>query len=195
MNCWGRPWFAAACALLELCDQNGLHVPVRQLLILLSNSVLGHPDAKDHLMTADDVPKVIAAGTRSQASLYNNIFGGNLSEGRRDNSIIFEYLERFQIGRETTNRFDNILIFGESHEHLQEQFNRLVAADTFYGADSAYMGARRDYIEGSDEDTDSATRFLDMLVSQRRALFFKVPEDERTRLVCGPRFSSTAAIT
>lgn len=169
-------------ALLELCDQNGLHVPVRQLLILLSNSVLGHPDAKDRLMTADDVPKVIGAGTRSQASLYNNIFGGNLSEGRRGNSIIFEYLERFQIGRETSNRFDNILIFGESHEHLREQFNRLIAADTFYGADIAYMGARRDYIEGSDEDAESTTRFLDMLVSQRRALFFKVPEEEKEEL-------------
>lgn len=169
-------------ALLELCDQNGLHVPIRQLLILLSNSVLGHPEAKDHLMTADDVPKVIGSGKRSQASLYNNIFGGNLPEGRRGNSIIFEYLERFQIGRETTNRFDNILIFGESHELLQEQFNRLVAADTFYGADNAYMGARRDYIEGSDENSDPATRFLDLLVSQRRALFFRVPEDERDEL-------------
>lgn len=133
-------------------------------------------------MTADDVPKVIGAGTRSQASLYNNIFGGNLSEGRRGNSIIFEYLERFQIGRETTNRFDNILIFGAAHEHLQEQFNRLIAADMFYGADSAYMGALRDYIEGSDEDADSATCFLDMLVSQRRALFFKVPQDEEEEL-------------
>ncbi len=169
-------------ALLELCDQNGLHVPVRQLLILLSNSVLGHPDAKDRLMTADDVPKVIGGGTRSQASLYNNIFGGNLPEGRRGNSIIFEYLQRFQIGRETSNRFDNILIFGESHEHLREQFNRLIAADTFYGADGAYMGARREFIEGSDEEPESTTRFLDMLVSQRRALFFKIPEEEKEEL-------------
>ena len=169
-------------ALLELCDQNGLHVPVRQLLILLSNSVLGHPDAKDHLMTVDDVPKVIGAGTRSRASVYNNIFGGNLSEGRRRNSIIFGYLERFQIGRETSNRFDNILIFGAAHEHLQDLFNRLIAADMFYGADSAYLGALRDYIEGSDEDTDSATRFLDMLVSQRRALFFKVPKEEEEEI-------------
>ena len=169
-------------ALLELCDQNGLHVPVRQLLILLANSLLGHPGARDHLMTADDVPKVIAAGTRSQASVYNNIFGGNLPEGRRANSAIFEYLERFQIGRETSNRFDNILIFGESHEHLYEQFNRLIGSDGFYGADSAYIGARRDYIEGGDDDGDSATRFLDMLVSQRRALFFKVPEEQREEL-------------
>ena len=85
-------------------------------------------------MTADDVPRVIAADTRSLASIYNNIFGGNLSEHRRGNSIIFQYLERFQIGRESSNRFDNILIFGESHEHLQEQFRRLVELDPFYGS-------------------------------------------------------------
>ncbi len=169
-------------SLLELCDHNGLHVPVRQLLILISNSILGHPDVREHLMTADDVPKVIGSGIRARASLYNNIFGGNLSEGRRSNSMIFEYLERFQVGRETSNRFDNILIFGESHEQLQEQFNRLVAADMFYGADSTYIGARRDYIEGSDEDVNSTTRFLDMLVGQRRALFFKVTEEEKEEL-------------
>jgi len=169
-------------ALLELCDQNGLHVPVRQILILLANTVLGHPRAKDHLMTADDVPLVIAANTRSAASLYNNIFGGNLSPGRRSNSMIFEYLERFQIGRETSNRFDNILIFGESHEHLQEQFNRFIASDTFYGADANYVGARRDYIEGADESPEAASRFLDLLVSQRRALFFKVPDAEAAEL-------------
>jgi hypothetical protein len=52
----------------------------------------------------------------------------------------------------------------------------------FYGADSAYTGALRDYIEGGDEETESATRFLDMLVSQRRALFFKVPKEEEEEL-------------
>ena len=165
-------------ALFELCDQNGLHVPVRQILILLSNSLLGHPDAKDHLMTADDVPKVIAANTRSRASIYSNILGGNLSEHRRANLLIFEYLERFQIGRETSNRFDNVLIFGESHELLHEQFHRLVELDAFYGADTAYVAARRNYIEGADESPEAADAFLALLVSQRRGLFFKVTNEE-----------------
>lgn len=169
-------------ALVELCDQNELHVPVRQILILLANAILGHPKAKDQVMTADDVPRVIAENSRPDASLYNNIFGGNLPERRRENSVIFEYLERFQIGRETSNRLDNLLIFGESHEHLQEQFNRLLAADRFYGADAAYMAARRDYIEGADETDDAAGRFLERLVRQRRALFFKIPDEEAAEL-------------
>ena len=44
-------------SLLELCDHNGLHVPVRQILLLLTNAVLGHPDVKDCLMTPSDIPK------------------------------------------------------------------------------------------------------------------------------------------
>ena len=113
-------------SLLELCDRNGLHVPIRQILILLTNAVLGHTDCKDGLMTTADVPKVIAAGTISKASLFNNIFGGNLSENRRLGVTIFDYLERFQIGHETSNRVDNLLIFGEQDEHLSPATLRLL---------------------------------------------------------------------
>lgn len=165
-------------ALLELCDQNGLHVPVRQILILLANSVLGYPEAKDHLLSADDIPRIIRENFRALASIYNNIFGGNLSPNRRENLLIFEYLERFQIGRETSNRFDNILIFGESHEQLREQFQRLVGSDRFYGADVAYEATRRDYIEGMIERPNGPNAFLFLLVSQRRRLFFVIGNDE-----------------
>ncbi|MHB9840950.1 hypothetical protein Q8F57_039720 [Paraburkholderia terrae] len=165
-------------ALLELCDQNGLHVPVRQILILLTNAVLGHPNVKDHVMSAADVPRVIAAGERRHASVYSNIFGGNIPVSRRTNTAIFEYLGRFQIGYETTNRIDNILIFGESHERLQQQFDTLIKSDHFYGADASYIAARRAYIEGTDEGNEAGEEFLQLLVAQRQALFFKVPESE-----------------
>jgi hypothetical protein len=168
--------------LLELCDQNSLHVPIRQVFILLANGILGHPDVKDCLMTAEDVPGILAAGARHKASLYNNLFGGNLSERRRSNSVIFDYLERFQIGMETSNRFDNILIFGESHPNLQKQFERFLRSDEFYGADAAFMSQKREYVEGADENTETAQMFLDLLVSQRRALFFKIPDAEAEEL-------------
>ena len=164
-------------SLLELCDYNGLHVPIRQILLLLSNAVLGHPDAKDHLMAPADVPKFIAAGTVSKASLYNNVFGGNLSEIRRQSITIFDFLERFQIGYETTNRVDNILIFGEGDELLGTYFEELVAADSFYGADSRYYAAKREYIEGTSENEEKSQKFLNMLISQRRGLFFKISKE------------------
>lgn len=164
-------------SLLELCDHNGLHVPIRQILLLLTNAVLGHPDVKDHLMVPSDVPKVIADGTVSKASLYNNIFGGNVSDIRRQTITIFDYFERFQIGYETTNRVDNILIFGEDDEYLGGYFDELIAKDDFYGADPRYYAAKREYIEGTDEDEKKSHEFLQMLVSQRRGLFFKIPKE------------------
>ena len=109
-------------SLLELCDHNGLHVPVRQILLLLTNAVLGHPDASHHLMLPADVPKVIKAGTTSKASLYSNIFGANLSDIRRQSITIFDFLERFQIGYETSNRVDNLLIFGQGDDYLGGHF-------------------------------------------------------------------------
>lgn len=169
-------------SLLELCDYNGLHVPVRQILLLLTNAVLGHPDVKDHLMVPADVPKVIAAGTVSKASLYNNVFGGNLSEIRRQSITIFDYLERFQIGYETSNRVDNILIFGQDDTELGGYFNEFIANDKFYGADDRFYAAKHEYIEGTSEDDEKPKEFLEMLTSQRRGLFFKVPKDAEFEL-------------
>src|ERR1051326_7077072 len=169
-------------SLLELCDCNGLHPPIRQILLLLSNAVLAHPNAKDQLRVPGDVPRIIKDGTVSQASLYNNIFGGNLSETRRQAITIFDYLERFQIGYETSNRIDNILIFGEGDEHVGKYFDDLVAKDEFYGADARFYAAKREYIEGTNEGEESSQEFLELLTSQRRGLFFKIPKEAEADL-------------
>jgi hypothetical protein len=169
-------------ALLELCDHNGLHIPVRQILLLLTNAVLGHPDVKDSLMTAADVPKIIGAGTVSKASIYNNIFGGNLPQIRRLDVTVFDYLERFQIGYETSNRVDNILIFGEGDENLGRYFDQFIARDPFYGADPRYYAAKQQYIEGSDESGEQSQEFLQLLIGQRRGMFFKIEKTQEDEL-------------
>jgi hypothetical protein len=87
-------------ALFDLCDFNELHIPIRQILMLLANAVLGHPDAAaDWLMTPADVPVILRCGTRAKASLYNNVFGGNLTENRRESLTIFDYLNSSASGR------------------------------------------------------------------------------------------------
>lgn len=169
-------------SLLELCDYNGLHVPVRQILLLLTNAVLGHPDVKEHLMLPSDVPKLIAAGTVSKASIYNNIFGANLSDIRRQSITIFDFLERFQVGYETSNRVDNLLIFGQDDDNLREYFNSLIKQDGFYGADDRFYAAKHEYIEGTSEDDEKDKEFLQMLVAQRRGLFFKIPKGAESEL-------------
>ncbi|MBF0407877.1 MAG: hypothetical protein HQM10_11015 [Candidatus Riflebacteria bacterium] len=168
--------------LIQLCGCNGFHIPIRQILILLSNALLGHPDVKDYLMTPSDVPQVIANDTICKASLYNNIFGGNLPENRRSEITIFNYFDRFQIGNETANRIDNILIFGEDDPQLQEYFQKYVGSDRFYGVSKYYSNAKKQYIEGTDEDENKSSEFIEFLKSQRRGLFFKIPQDEEEEL-------------
>ena len=149
-------------------------MPIRQLLLLVTNAVLGHPDVDDHVMVPEDVPKIIAEGKVARASIYNNIFGGNLPENRRRGFTIFDYFERFQIGYETSNRIDNILIFGDGDQQLEKHFQEFVGHDAFYGADPSFHAARNQYIEGDEEDEDKGKAFLNLLVSQRRGLFFKI---------------------
>ncbi|HLW00375.1 MAG TPA: hypothetical protein VKT82_17040 [Ktedonobacterales bacterium] len=165
--------------LFELCDYNDLHLPIRQILLLLTNAVLGHPDVRDDLLVPSDIPHLIQEGTVARASLYNNIFGGNLGENRRQALTIFAYFDRFRIGYETSNRIDNILIFGDADANVRPYFDQLLADDTFYGVSPEYRAAQRAYVEGTTEKEESVVaHFLNQLVVQRRGLFFKIPHDQ-----------------
>jgi hypothetical protein len=169
-------------ALVELCDFNDLHLPIRQILLLLSNALLGHPDVKDCLMQPNDVAGIVRTGTVSKASVYSNIFGGNLPENRREAITVFNYLDRFRIGHETTNQVDDILIFGDADDKYRKQYQTLLGTDRFYGADERFRAAQDDYLEGVDEDEKRFKPFLQMLVSKRQALFFTIPEDQEDEL-------------
>ena len=167
--------------LFEFCDYNELHVPIREILLLLANAILGHPDCREGLMIPKDVERVINNQTVAKASLYSNIFGGNLSSTRQESIPVFRYLNLLRIGYETTNLIDNILILGETDERLLPYFQKLIDEDAFYGADKSYRVVRDGYIEGTEEDEEKVAEFLEALVAQRRALFFKIPtewEDE-----------------
>ncbi|MBD1915008.1 MULTISPECIES: hypothetical protein [Cyanophyceae] len=166
--------------LLELCELNQMHLPVRQLLLLIANTLLGHPDAGDKLLTCRKVPEIIAAETTSLASLYRNIFGENLPERRRESTEVFKVLRGFGIGAETSNQIDNILICGADDPELQPLYTDLLLSDPFYGADLKYQAQQRSYLEG-----DAAKRreeFLSVLQTQRQRLFFTIPNDQTTNM-------------
>jgi hypothetical protein len=129
-------------------------------------------------MTAEDVSAILRDGTAGRASLYDNLFGGNLGEIARENRLVFDALSRFGIGYETTNRVDNILIFGDEDEMFRPYFDRYLGSDQFYGADASYRAAQLGYIEGGEEDPERSNDFLRRLVGQRRGLFFKIPDSD-----------------
>lgn len=166
--------------LLELCELNDMHLPVRQLLLLVANSLLGHPDAKDKLLTCQQIPKIVESGTTSLASLYRNILGENLSVRRRESTDVFKFLRSFGIGTETSNQIDNILIFGADDPELQSYYQQLVLSDSYYGADTNYQSQQRTYLEG--ESVGNRSDFLNVLQSQRQRLFFTLSNDYVTDL-------------
>ncbi len=166
--------------LLALCELNEMHLPIRQLLLLVANTLLGHPTAKDRLLTCQQIPGIIKGETASLASLYRNIFGENLSERRRESTEVFKLLRGFGIGTETSNQIDNILIFGADDPELQAQYQTLVLADTYYGANLSYQVQQRAYLEG--ESASSRTDFLNALHSQRQRLFFTLPDNSTADL-------------
>jgi hypothetical protein len=164
-------------SLFQLCDFNELHTPIRRVLMLLVNAILGHPEAKEQLLLPGDVRGVVERGAGYKASVYGNLFGANLAGTKRESLEIFEYFSRFGIGQETTNRIDNILIFGAEDEKLLPYYQSLMVEDAFYGATDRFRAAQHDYVEGPENVTGDEHEFLDMLVDQRRALFFKIPPD------------------
>lgn len=161
--------------LLLLCDFSNVHMPIRQLLILITNALLGHPDVKDQLMSCKDIPNLVDTGKACFGSVYSNIFGSNLRIRRLPE--IFETLKGFGIGEETSNYIDDMIILGSENpnEKQKEYFDNFIASDRHYGAHDLFLLSQRAYLEG--ENPDYEEEFLRSLSMQRQRLFF-VATDE-----------------
>jgi hypothetical protein len=166
------------CTLMELCDANGLHVPVREIYLLLVNVLLGHPAVNQHVMRAADLRRVVADGTASLAAAHRNCFGDNLPRQKRDEYRVFGYLAMFRVGEETSNDIDNLLLFGRDNPDLHPEFVRLVESDVHYTPNAAFERLRLDYLGAEEFGEDHRTRFLAELSNERRRLFFRLPDQD-----------------
>lgn len=168
--------------LVEIARLNGLHLPVRDLLALCANMVLGYSDAKEakeNLMTCADVAKIQEADHVSKANIYANAFGANLPKRRASDRPVFKAMASFGVGEETTNGADGLLVYGKDDSRLQADFQRLVASDPIYGGTASYLAAQNDYLEGHEgARLEAAAGFTEMLEDQRRRLYFTLPKDE-----------------
>jgi hypothetical protein len=165
--------------LVELSRLNGAHLPVRDLLTMVTNALLGHPDAKEGLMTCADVARIQEDGKIDQASIYRNIFGANLKTKRAAAQPVFRILSVFGVGMETANGIDGLLVYGSDDSRLKESFNLLVANDVIYGASPSFLSMQQKYLEGGDaiSNDEDDKDFLNRLADQRRRLFFTLPND------------------
>lgn len=169
--------------LVEIARLNGLHLPVRDLLALCSNMVLGCSDAKlakENLMTCADVAKIQEEGSIGRASIYANAFGVNLPKRRASDRPVFKAMSSFGVGYESSNSADGLLVYGKEDARLQADFSRLVASDPTYGAGASFRAAQDAYLEGHEGARleGGSAEFLKMLEDQRRRLFFTLPDGE-----------------
>lgn len=169
--------------LVEIARLNGMHLPMRDLLALCSNMVLGCSDArlaKENLMTCSDVTKIQESGNVGKASIYANTFGANLPKRRASERLIFKAMSSFGVGEESTNAADGLLVYGKDDPRLQADFVRLVSNDPIYGAGAAFRAAQDAYLEGYEGARleGGSAEFLEMLEDQRRRLFFTLPDRE-----------------
>ena len=169
---------------VEVSRLNGWHLPVRDLLALASNMILGHGNAKlakEGLMACADVAKIQERGAIEEASLYGNVFGSNLPTRRAMSRPVFRALASFGVGSETTNAADGLMVYGADDPKLLDAFNRLLGSDPVYGATQGYLASLQRYLEGDEAARidNGAQEFLDRLQTQRRRLFFTIPEAEK----------------
>jgi len=170
--------------IVEVSRLNGWHLPVRDLLALASNMILGHADAKlakEGLMACSDVAKIQEKGAIEEASLYGNVFGSNLPLRRAMSRPVFRALASFGVGTETTNAADGLMVYGADDPKLMDAFNRLLGSDVVYGATQGYLASLQRYLEGDEAARidNGAQEFLDRLQAQRRRLFFTIPDTEK----------------
>ncbi|WP_279357271.1 hypothetical protein [Methylobacterium indicum] len=156
--------------LFEVAASNDRHVPLRQVLALVVNVVLG--DAKN-----PDLPLLTCAEARIRArenayaltNPYDNAVGANLRSERRQNNSMFAVLDAFGLGQETNNAIDDLLLQGRP-EAVRAAVND---PDPHYG-ERLFDTQRNAYMRGGPQGFDKA-EFHKTIDAQRRRLFFRLP--------------------
>ncbi|WP_419592824.1 hypothetical protein [Thiolapillus sp.] len=157
--------------LMKLARANRMHIPIRDLLLLGVNILLGDRQSGQVLLTCRTAKNRAQKEDYRLTNPYANVFGTNLSERQRQQYQVFNILEAFGIGRETDNKFDNLLIYGSYSD--SPLYADLVSKDSHYGV-PAYEPYLRDYLEGARENIEA---FMQALSRQRQRLFFSLPDE------------------
>lgn len=153
--------------LLAAC--NDTHLPLRQLLLLTVNVILGH--RRFGLMTCANAQTIVSAGeTPELSNPYRNALGLNFPPAERERYAAFAVLETLALGSETNNAVDDLLL----EQEPADLHRRYVASDPVFGA-HLFDRHRHAYLRGHYEDL---SEFREGMADQRRRLFFATPRSQ-----------------
>lgn len=156
--------------MIRIAADNDMHLPIRQVLLVIVNTLLGVTGRHSPLMNCAEAEALEFAGDPTAANPYDNAFGLNLGAGARTYRA-FGVLSNFGVGRETNNYIDGLLIDAEP----EDKYAQYVANDARLGA-PLFEKVRQQYRRGEGVDFDE---FREALERQRRRLFFTLPPTER----------------
>jgi hypothetical protein len=157
---------------LRLAAANDQHVPIRQLLTLAVNIVLGDQKNPDRpLLNCAEARKRAARRDYALTNPYNNAAGLNLRADRKRSNRVFQIFEMFGLGYETNNAIDSALV-KQRPRQLQE---RLFGEEKTYGSD-LFDPLRRAYLGGGGGEA-AVRAFRKGLEAQRRRAFFRLPDN------------------
>ena len=156
--------------LLDLSSAGGHHLPIRHLLLLAVNILLGDNRLGSPLLTCRRAQNRARETDYASTNPYANTFGANLSERERHQYQAFAVLDEFGVGRETTAEINQLLIF-EPYKQ-SDRFTGLVGIDPVYGG-NRYRPLLDNYLDG---DRSHLKEFEQALTRQRQRLFFELPD-------------------
>ena len=153
---------------LRLGAANDSHVPVRYLIMLCVNILLGDgtvPD--DPLLDCEQARTKAAKRTYGTCNPYENALGLNVPAARRSDNPVFAQLAALGLGDETNNALDETLSRGKPEAVSKEIFG----AEPVYG-EQLFEPARHAYYVAADRD--KAKDFRRAIATQRRRAFFRL---------------------
>ena len=144
--------------LIQISAADGNHLSIRHIILLIVNVLLGDGQERRVLLNCKTAKLRANEGHYHKTNPYANVFGENLSDSQRVQYLVFDVLQKFGIGKETNNYFDNEL-------RLEEN---LFPKHDVYGL-KIFSDIREQYLANPQEN---AQNYIDAVVQQRRRVFF-----------------------
>ena len=163
----------------RIADVTGHHLPLRSILILLTNTLLGHPKARDGVLGPSVAAnRLLTQKSQHTAAFHLNFFGYNLSRSQRNRREVYRFLSMLHAGEETTNDLDELIIFGNRDENLKEDYDLLVADDPYKQRNPVFDNLVAQYIRGEIVDSKDIDFFLGELAHERRRILLHATDDQ-----------------
>lgn len=165
--------------LARIADATGHHLPIRAILILITNALLGHPKAPNGVLRPGVATNnLLAHNNIPIAALHLNLLGFNLTSFQRSRGEVYRFLSMLHAGEETTNDLDELIIFGDRDDELKRDYAELVAHDPHTQRNPGFAGLLIQYIRGEINEEKETAAFIAELAHERRRILLHATSDQ-----------------